>query len=267
MTRDFWLTDVHLFVETAAHPKILTVTAVARSVRGRERSPTHSSLRRAAPRSSIETSSARDELIDLAEGSSEGLNPGFWTRSAARACRSRRSTTTRPPATFATPRSSTAASRWPRSSATECLGVVKGEHTFLPYRGSVADVTPQEQWDNNTPVIGTLQIPTFIGMLESYGEIPGDVPHYTAPGGLAGYYPPVKGSRPEILFVLYKPFYNTTTRRRHVTLADIAYLPLMRCSQLLTWFVTARASQLACLCVHGPSPTLPGSFNLAAIFF
>jgi len=93
-------------------------------------------------------------------------------------------------------------------------------------------------------------------MLESYGEIPGDVPHYTAPGGLAGYYPPVKGSRPEILFVLYKPFDNTTTSRRHVTLADIAYLPLMRCSQLLTWFVTARASQLACLCVHGPSPIL-----------
>ena len=59
------------------HPKILTVTAVARSVRGRERSPTRSSLRRAAARSSIETSSARDELIDLAEGLSEGLNPGF----------------------------------------------------------------------------------------------------------------------------------------------------------------------------------------------
>ena len=37
-------------------------------------------MRRAAARSSIETSSARDELIDLAEGSSEGLNPGFWTR-------------------------------------------------------------------------------------------------------------------------------------------------------------------------------------------
>jgi len=29
-------------------------------------------------RSSVATSSARDELIDLAEGSSEGLNPGFW---------------------------------------------------------------------------------------------------------------------------------------------------------------------------------------------
>ena len=89
----------------------------------------------------------------------------------------------------------------------QCLGVV-GEHTFLPYRGHVADVTPQEQWDNIS-VIGKAQILTFIGMLESYGEIPVDVPHYTAPGGLAGYYPPVKGSRPEILVVLYKPFNNT----------------------------------------------------------
>ena len=87
----------------------------------------------------------------------------------------------------------------------QCLDVVKGEHTFLPYRGYVADVTPQEQWDN-IPVIGKLQILTFVGMLESYGEIPGDVPHYTAPGGLPGYYPPIKGNRPEILFDLYKPF-------------------------------------------------------------
>ena len=68
-------------------PKILSLTTVARSVRDRERSPTRSSLRRAQPssfvpvsvaRSSVATSSARDELIDLAEGSSEGLNPGFW---------------------------------------------------------------------------------------------------------------------------------------------------------------------------------------------
>merc|ERR1719269_79151 len=58
----------------------------------------------------------------------------------------------------------------------QCLDVVKGEHTTLPYRGFVADVTP------------------------------GDVPHYTAPGGKPGYYPPIKGNRPEILFDLYKPF-------------------------------------------------------------
>ena len=91
--------------------------------------------------------------------------------------------------------------------ATECLGVVKGEHTFLPYCGYVAEVSPQEQ--------GKLQILTFVGMLESYGEIPGDVPHYTASGGLPGYYPPVKGSRPETPFGFYKPFVNTTTSRRH----------------------------------------------------
>ena len=139
----------------------------------------------------------------------------------------------------------------------QCLGVVKGEHTFLPYRGYVADVTPQEQWDN-IPVIGKVQMLTFIGMLESYGEIPGDVPHYTAPGGLAGYYPPVKGSRPEILFDLYKPFDNTTTSRSMINLADIAYLPLVRCSQLLTWFVTARqASWRACVCMDLAQQTDP----------
>jgi hypothetical protein len=87
----------------------------------------------------------------------------------------------------------------------QCLGVGKGEHTFLLYCGYVADVSPQEQWDN-TPVIGQQQILTFVGMLESYGEIPGDVPHYTATGGLPGYYPPINGNRPEILFDLYKPF-------------------------------------------------------------
>ena len=69
----------------------------------------------------------------------------------------------------------------------QCVGVVKGEHKFLLYCGYVADVSPQEQWDN-IPVIGKLQILTFVGMLESYDEILGDVPHYTAPGGLPGYY-------------------------------------------------------------------------------
>ena len=86
----------------------------------------------------------------------------------------------------------------------QCLDVVKGEHTTLPYRGFVADVTPQEQWDN-IPVIGKLQILTFVGMLESYGEIPGEVPHYTQPGGIPGYYPPLVGKRPELLFNLYDP--------------------------------------------------------------
>ena len=51
----------------------------------------------------------------------------------------------------------------------QCLDVAKGEHTLLPYRGYVADVTPQKQWDN-IPVIGKLQILNFVGMLESHGE-------------------------------------------------------------------------------------------------
>ena len=62
----------------------------------------------------------------------------------------------------------------------QSLDVVKGSHSFLPYRGYVENVSPQEQWDN-IPVIAKLQIFTFVGMLESYGEIPGEVPHYTQP--------------------------------------------------------------------------------------
>ena len=37
---------------------------------------THPSIRRCVSRSSVVTASARVELIDLTEGSSEGLNPG-----------------------------------------------------------------------------------------------------------------------------------------------------------------------------------------------
>ena len=61
---------------------------------------------------------------------------------------------------------------------TQCLGIAKGEHKFLLHCGYVADVSPQEQW-GNIPVIGKLQILTFVGMLESYDEILGDVLHYT----------------------------------------------------------------------------------------
>ena len=35
-------------------------------------------------------------------------------------------------------------------------------------------------------MIGKLQILTFVGMLGSFGKAQGDVPHYTAPGGLPG---------------------------------------------------------------------------------
>ena len=87
----------------------------------------------------------------------------------------------------------------------QSLDVVKGPHSVLPYRGYVENVSPQEQWDN-IPVFGKIQILTFVGMLESYGEIPGEVPHYTAPGGVPGYYPPIAGNRFEIGLNLYDPF-------------------------------------------------------------
>ena len=46
-------------------------------------------------------------------------------------------------------------------------------------------------------------------------------------GGLPGYYPPINGNRPEILFDLYKlQAVRSTTSRRRITLADIAYLLL-----------------------------------------
>mmetsp|Transcript_28453 Transcript_28453/g.85847 ORF Transcript_28453/g.85847 Transcript_28453/m.85847 type:complete len:248 (-) Transcript_28453:98-841(-) len=84
----------------------------------------------------------------------------------------------------------------------QSLPAVAGEHAVLPYRGFVPDVTPQEQWDN-IPLYGKLQILVIVGMLESYGEILD--PHYTK-GGLPGYYPPIKGKRPELIFNLYDPF-------------------------------------------------------------
>merc|ERR1719428_2734472 len=80
--------------------------------------------------------------------------------------------------------------------------LVSGPHSVLPFRGYEAGLTPPEQWDA-IPLYGKLQILVFIGMLESYGEILD--PHYTK-GGLPGYYPPIKGKRPEIAFNLYNPF-------------------------------------------------------------
>jgi hypothetical protein len=128
-----------------------------------------------------------------------------------------------------------------RLRALPCVGVVKGEHKFLlycQYCGYVADVSPQEQWDN-IPVIGKLQIFTFVGMLESYGEILGDVPHYTCTTRLRATArrsssTPTQAVRPRVADI--------------ITLADIAYLPLMRCRQLLTWFVTARQPARVLLC-------------------
>merc|ERR1719482_1995422 len=84
----------------------------------------------------------------------------------------------------------------------QCTPTASGEHTIAPYRGYIAGCTPPEQWDA-IPLYGKLQIITLVGMLESYGEILD--PHYTK-GGLPGYYPPIKGKRPELIFNLYDPF-------------------------------------------------------------
>jgi len=79
---------------------------------------------------------------------------------------------------------------------------VSGPHNNLPFPGYEAGLTPPEQWDA-IPLWGKVQIVTLIGMLESYGEL---LPvHYTA-GGVPGYYPPLKGNRPELVLDLYDPF-------------------------------------------------------------
>ena len=126
-----------------------------------------------AARSSVATSSARDELIDLADGSSEGLNPGFWDAVGCSgmsfwALNNDQAVDYIRHDEIKHGRVAMAAFL---GDYVQCPGVVKGKHTFLPYSGYVADVPPQEQ--------GKLEIITFVGMLESYGEIPGeDVPHY-----------------------------------------------------------------------------------------
>ena len=94
----------------------------------------------------------------------------------------------------------------------QSLPVVSGEHWFAPYRGYVAGVSPQEQWDN-VPAIGKLQILVAIGMLESYGEgagFPESYTHYTK-GGQPGYYPPIKGRGPA-----WKSGIATPSSRRRV---------------------------------------------------
>merc|ERR1719217_1032339 len=79
--------------------------------------------------------------------------------------------------------------------------VVSGPHAVLPFKGYEPGLTPPEQWDA-IPLYGKLQILILVGMLESYGEI--TEPHYTK-GGLPGYYPPIKGQRPELKLNLYDP--------------------------------------------------------------
>merc|ERR1719261_2447900 len=79
--------------------------------------------------------------------------------------------------------------------------LVSGPHKILPFKGYEPGLTPPEQWDA-IPLYGKLQILVLVGMLESYGEI--TEPHYTK-GGLPGYYPPIKGKRPELKLNLYDP--------------------------------------------------------------
>ena len=192
-------------------------------------------------RSSLATSSARDELSELAQGSWEGRNRAYGTSSAARACRSRRSTTTRPPATSATSRSSTTASRWPRSSATACSALASSS--------------------------GRAQVPSVLRLRRgcvaagAVGQHPGDQkaadPHLRRHARVVRWDP---GRRAALH--AYYPRSRATARRSSststqavrprlagiITLADIAYLPLMRCRQLLTWFVTARQPAGVLLC-------------------
>ncbi|KAH8071436.1 chlorophyll A-B binding protein [Aureococcus anophagefferens] len=75
-----------------------------------------------------------------------------------------------------------------------------GRVAMAAFLGYLAGST--ELWDA-IPLYGKLQIIVLVGMLESYGEILD--PHYTN-GGLPGYYPPIKGKRPELVFNLFDPF-------------------------------------------------------------
>ena len=163
------------------------------------------SVSRSAP-----LNSARDELIDLAEGSTEGLSPGFWDPLG---CSGMSFWTLDNDQTVgylrhAEIKHGRIAMAGFLGYCVQCLDVVKGEHTTLPYRGFVADVTPQEQWDN-IPVVGKLQILIAIGMLESYGEGAAAGPEYThyMRGGQPGFYPDIKGKcNGQIGINLYDPF-------------------------------------------------------------
>ena len=86
----------------------------------------------------------------------------------------------------------------------QSLPVVSGEHWFAPYRGYVAGVSPQEQWDN-VPAIGKLQILVAIGMLESYGE---------GAGNPEGYVHYCNGPRAGVFFFAYRDAVDVPPPRR-----------------------------------------------------
>ena len=127
--------------------------------------------------------------------------------------------------------------------------LVSGPHKILPYRGYEPGLTPPEQWDA-IPLYGKLQILVIVGMLESYGEIL--APHYTK-GGLPGYYPPIKGKRPELIFNLYDPFnfFEGDSAEKKVR------APASHCASLLPCFLRAT--------VRSPSLVSTGAGRLTEV--
>ena len=98
---------------------------------------------------------------------------GLGGRSGARACCSGRSTTTRPPTT--SPRRDQARPRHDgRFLATVCSAVASS-------RASTRSSRPRLRYGRDTA--GAAQILTFVGVLESYDEIPDGMLRYTASGG------------------------------------------------------------------------------------
>ena len=76
----------------------------------------------------------------------------------------------------------------------QCLDVAKGKHTFLPYCGYVADVSPQKQ--------GKLQITHLRRHARVVRRDPGRRAALHGAERPPGLLPSIKGNRPEILFDL-----------------------------------------------------------------
>jgi len=151
----------------------------------------------APAKTSVKLASAKDDLIALAEANTDALSPGFWDPLGVAEIDfwGLGQDGTIGYLRHAEIKHGRVAMAAFLGYCAQCTDLVKGEHTFAPYKGYVADVSPQEQWDN-IPLWGKLQIFTLIGMLESYGEGAGmdesEYVHYTK-GGLPGFYPSIKG--------------------------------------------------------------------------
>jgi hypothetical protein len=152
---------------------------------------------KSSPRTAVAVESAKDELIALAESNTDALSPGFWDPLGVAEIDfwGLGQDGTIGYLRHAEIKHGRVAMAAFLGYCAQCTDLVKGEHSILPYRNYVADVSPQEQWDN-VPLWGKLQIFTLIGMLESYGEGAGcddsEYTHYTK-GGLPGFYPSIKG--------------------------------------------------------------------------